>query len=468
MSLRQTAKMALYFAAAVMLFPIILSACNFGANRPPVANAGPDQTVPVSTTVTLNGNGSSDPDGNTLMYRWVFTAKPDNSVANLQGATTVQASFYADVAGIFTVRLMVNDGTVDSAPDTVNITVVGSGTPIPSPTPTPGVTPAPSPTPTPGVTPSLSPSPSPVATPTPVGSSRPLGFHVVDAEYSRQRDRIIIVASEPYRGSNNYWLHIYDPATGNDTPVKLDMHPNCVSVSPDGLYAAVGHDGGITLVDLVAGSVLQDHLTLNPSVNVVDIVLAGTMGNHYAYVLTDLSNEPIHCIDLTTGIDTPGTGPDLPANCSGTLYGNTLYVPLDKTMQRYDITGGTAAYIDTITPIYGVGGKIWVSLDGAFLFKKNGKICSSDGIHHSAWHPSLTVQSASHSLSADRVAIVPILSDTEVWTYDYTNHDGETWANLSSDDAVHGKFVFFDNAGTNYYVLAQGDDQSWVVVAFTI
>ena len=40
-------------------------------NRAPTANAGPHQTVKAGATVTLNGEGSSDPDGHTLTYSWL-------------------------------------------------------------------------------------------------------------------------------------------------------------------------------------------------------------------------------------------------------------------------------------------------------------------------------------------------------------------------------------------------------------
>ncbi|MCA9420985.1 MAG: hypothetical protein KC592_08205, partial [Nitrospira sp.] len=91
-------------------------------NSKPVAYGGQDQTVPVGSTVNLNGSGSHDADGHSLLFNWALIAMPRGSTATLSNSTTVQPTFIADLGGLYVVQLMVNDGTEDSVPATVTIT----------------------------------------------------------------------------------------------------------------------------------------------------------------------------------------------------------------------------------------------------------------------------------------------------------------------------------------------------------
>ena len=91
-------------------------------NSAPVANAGPNQTVAVGSTVTLNGSGSTDVDGDSLTYAWTLLQVPTGSTAGLTGATTVSPTFIADKAGTYMAQLVVNDGHGNSANSTVTIT----------------------------------------------------------------------------------------------------------------------------------------------------------------------------------------------------------------------------------------------------------------------------------------------------------------------------------------------------------
>ena len=92
------------------------------ANNPPVANAGVDQSVTNETTVTLNGSGSSDLDGDTLSYSWQLASRPTGSSASLLNAQSSTPEFVGDTEGPYTLSLMVNDGTVNSIADQVTIT----------------------------------------------------------------------------------------------------------------------------------------------------------------------------------------------------------------------------------------------------------------------------------------------------------------------------------------------------------
>ncbi len=93
-------------------------------NTAPTADAGADQTVAEDATVTLDGSNSSDPESQTLTYSWTQTSGTTVTLSSTTSATpsfTAPSSLTAD--DVLEFSLVVNDGTLDSPADTVQITV---------------------------------------------------------------------------------------------------------------------------------------------------------------------------------------------------------------------------------------------------------------------------------------------------------------------------------------------------------
>ena len=90
-------------------------------NHAPVASGGADQTVYLGTsTATLDGSQSSDADSDAITYKWSIVGGP-LSGASLANETTAHPSLTATIPGVYTVRLIVNDGQVSSTPDDVSV-----------------------------------------------------------------------------------------------------------------------------------------------------------------------------------------------------------------------------------------------------------------------------------------------------------------------------------------------------------
>lgn len=141
-------------------------------NTSPVAEAGDAQDVVVGTITTVDGDLSSDSDGDLLSYRWSLMTRPAGSLATLSESTRVNPTFVADIEGTYVLQLIVNDGSLDSRADTVVITAFIEDvrpTPLPItvpivdlvPEPTPVVDPNPIPTPVPDQDPTTDPIPVP-------------------------------------------------------------------------------------------------------------------------------------------------------------------------------------------------------------------------------------------------------------------------------------------------------------------
>ena len=93
-------------------------------NQPPVANAGPDQSVAAATQFTLDGTGSQDTDGTIVEWRWTQTAG-DTVTLDLENPSSPRAiSPSKTIPQTLTFSLVtVDDEDAASSPSLVNIDV---------------------------------------------------------------------------------------------------------------------------------------------------------------------------------------------------------------------------------------------------------------------------------------------------------------------------------------------------------
>jgi hypothetical protein len=206
--------------------------------------------------------------------------------------------------------------------------------------------------------------------PMPFLSRVALPHDVVDVEFDKALNALVMVSNQPSNA-----IHVYDVATGVERSQALPKRPMAVSIAPDGQTAAVGHDALVSVFDLttVGQTGAPDPTLLNVSSDMFDIVIDGN-GFVHAFPLTDQWVQP-HSIEIATNTETLGnaliydrTRARLHPNGQWIYTADNGLSPSD--IAKLDITSGTAEglYDSPYHGDYGMCGDLWFSEDGQTIY----------------------------------------------------------------------------------------------------
>lgn len=223
------------------------------------------------------------------------------------------------------------------------------------------------------------------APPLAVQSRVALSHDVIDAEYSRSLDRVVMVATSPRNA-----LYIYDAATFSEQSLSLEKRPTAVSLSPDGLTAAVGHDGFISIVNLATfgQQPAPAPLLLNVSADAFDVEMDGRNRVHAIPNTEEPAN--IHTVEIATGAEHLSYfNPPVYGQSYVRVHpsGDYLFVgdpQMSPTkMVKWDITGDAATFTSQSANFdmayIGSCGKIWFNESGSHVYSQCGHAFAPDG-----------------------------------------------------------------------------------------
>lgn len=285
--------------------------------------------------------------------------------------------------------------------------------------------------------------------------------NLVDAEYSAQMGLIVFVCKSPDRAI------LYNPVTEEKSVLSLNKIPTCVSVSPDGEHAAIGHDAMISYVDLGSKTFTAEYFVSCP---VFDIVLGD---NGYAYSFPGFDQwVKICCMNLSTKKETAcgrvyaGTKAKLHPS------GNYIYGAsngLDPSyFERYDISADTISntYRDSYNGTYYFSGDVWISEDGERLYAKSGNTFSSNPLPGSdmlyAGRLNYSILWVSNSREKALLAVLPTDSEIDFYNPRYLNSIGTFMLASLVEPSVwatpKGKFVFFSQNGEACTIVLTGKE----------
>jgi hypothetical protein len=305
-----------------------------------------------------------------------------------------------------------------------------------------------------------------------LSNSQTLSYSVVDAEYSRETDRMVLVSSNPAA------IRVFDRGLAPESlQLPLVADPKSVSVSPNGRYAAVGHTNLISYFDLSLGVQLASFAF---PVEAADVVVAG---NGFIYAFSNSGNGPAYWVSIATGQVTTGQYPYTPTgDMTARLHpsGERLYISYgnsNEVLSSVPIVDGAI----TTNGSYAVGryvcGNHWMSDDGLRVFTRCGSVfrASANGAHELRYEFKMTepsmIRHLTHSPALNAVLLIPDQyfseppADTELRLYEYQFLGLAKRVPLPAGE--HGRFVFTTNDGSHALVVTQSDSGSFSILDYT-
>jgi hypothetical protein len=282
-----------------------------------------------------------------------------------------------------------------------------------------------------------------------------LSYAVTSAAYSKTLDKLILTASSPSE------LHVYDARTQSDQMVALPAPPLSLVLSPDGNYAAVGHDGWISYVDLRTPAMTSIYPV---SFGTRSLLL--TSSRIYGFN-PGVNPTSIQLSDASTATLSGSDG------TSGKLSVDGRFVYIDGPMlSKWAVSDGSIT-----TPLYSrpvnTCGLFWLTEDGRRMITSCGRTYHTSSNPFEDLQASGSLSTLTSVLSADQstitqsIAVLPFgdgQGSTQVGLYD--NADPAFLGNiplppltLDSDSyPVFGRFVSWNRDGNKVVVLVKVDD----------
>lgn len=309
----------------------------------------------------------------------------------------------------------------------------------------------------------------------PASSFNPLAYNVVAAAYDKPLDKMILVSANPNE------LHIYDPVSQADQLVPLSVSPLSVSVGPDGSFAAVGHDGFISYVNLQTPAVVQMYPV---AMQAKSVALAGN-GYIYGWPFPQIFPATAS-LRLDTGIMTPAQNVSFDGILRLYADGKTLYAG-NYGVTRYDISQGIAVLVQPQQ--YNASnscGNIWLTEDGNRLFTacaqayRTSPVVSEDlqyngqlaGLNSLTWADESVLQHSTVVIPKSFGGSPPDDTQLQIFGDAFLGYVGSLalpqFIAGGQSFAGHGQFVFWNAAATKLFVVEQADASAKLSSAYAV